>query len=241
MRENKTFYGIGVGPGDPELIPVKSVNILKSVDIIFAASSSKNNHSRAVDIAKSFIPKNTDIKILKFPMTKDEKEKQKAWCYYAKEIISCIKSGKSAAFLTLGDPLIYATYGYIVKNIQIISPEIKIKTIPGITSFQAAAALTNRPLVEGEESLVILSGVEGGQHIHNMSNCADNMVVMKAYKNIKDILKSLSENNLLKTSIGVVNCCMKDEEVIEDIRELEKRKPNYWTLILAKKEKNNEK
>ena len=233
--EDGTLYGIGVGPGDPDLIPVKAVDILKNVDVIFAASSSKNSHSRAVNIARPYIPDSTRLHMLPFPMCKDKAEKAAAWKRHARSILSVLKDGLDAAFLTLGDPLTYATYGYILKSMQALAPDVRMVTVPGISSFQAAAARVNIPLVEGNESLTVVSGVEGGGCIRKLAAGGDNLVIMKAYKNVADITAALVESGRLDTSVGIVNCCLEDEEIIRDLRELSNNPPGYWTLILSKK------
>lgn len=140
-----TFYGIGVGPGDPELIPVKSVHILEKVDVVFTAASTKNDFSRAVEIARTYIPAQTPIKTLSYPMCTDENLKRDAWEAHAQTIIEQLEKGRDVAFLTLGDPLTYSTYGYTVKFVRANRPTVHIKTIPGITSYQAAAASMNLP------------------------------------------------------------------------------------------------
>lgn len=233
-----TLYGIGVGPGDPDLIPMKAVNILRSVDVIFAASSTKNNHSRAVNIARPYIPVSARLYMLPFPMCKDKAEKAAAWKRHAGSILSVLEKGQDAAFLTLGDPLTYATYGYILKSMQALAPYVRMVTVPGISSFQAAAARVNTPLVEGNESLTVVSGIEGGACIRKLAADADNLVIMKAYKNVGDITAALAECGRLKTSVGIVNCCLENEEIIEDVRELSSNPPGYWTLILSKKNGN---
>jgi precorrin-2/cobalt-factor-2 C20-methyltransferase len=232
-----TLFGIGVGPGDPDLIPVKSINILKNVDIIFAASSTKNSHSQAINIAKKHLPGKIPIQILPFPMTKNEEVSKKAWKKNASLIIKSLDSGKDAAFLTLGDPLTYSTYGYILKYIKKLSPDLKIKTIPGITSYQAAAASTNTPLMKGEESLLILSGVDGGNNLRKSKIKPDNIVFMKAYKNAPDIVAAIKEAKMDSLSYGVINCGLSNQEIVPDITEFLDKKPGYWTLIVAKKEK----
>ena len=216
---NGTLFGIGVGPGDPDLIPVKSVNILKKVDIIFAASSTKNNHSQAINIAKKHLPEQTPVQILPFPMTKDIDISQKAWDENAKIIIKALDNGQNAAFLTLGDPLTYSTYGYILKHIKKLSSDLNIKTIPGITSYQAAAASTNIPLMEGEESLLILSGVDGGNNLRKSKIKPDNIVFMKAYKNAPDIVAAIKEAKMENSSYGVINCGLPNQEIVSDITE----------------------
>lgn len=235
-----TLYGIGVGPGDPDLLPLKSVNILKRVAVIFAASSTKNAHSQAVNIARPHIPETSQVRLLPFPMTKDRAEKEACWKTHALTIIGELEQGHDVAFLTLGDSLTYATYGYVLKYVLALAPQAPVVTVPGITAYQAAAARVNRPLVEGEESLLVLSGVEGGDRLRQLSETVDNVVFMKAYRNAGDISDALEEKKMLETSVAVANCCLKNEEVIEDVRTLKDRKPGYWTLILAKKNNNHE-
>lgn len=229
------LYGIGVGPGDPDLIPVKSVKILEKVDLIFAASSSKNNHSQAVNIAAPHIPESSQVIVLPFPMTKDMAAKKQAWEENAATIIAALEKGLHAAFLTLGDTMTYSTCGYIIQAVQKLAPHIEIETIPGITSYQAAAATANTPLMEGEESLLILSGVQGGDNLRKHMNSAENVVFLKAYKNMDDIVASVEEAGLIENSYGIINCSLEDQEIVRDIRELRDRDPRYWTLIVAKK------
>ena len=230
-----TLYGIGVGPGDPDLMPLKSVKIIRQVEVIFAASSTKNTHSQAVSVAAPHIPENSDVRLLPFPMTKDRAEKEACWRTHARTIIAELEKGHDAAFLTLGDSLTYATYGYVLKHVLELAPEAPVVTIPGITAYQAAAARVNRPLVEGEESLLVVSGVEGGHRLRQFSQQVENVVFMKAYRNAADITDALDENHMLDSSVAVANCSLENEEVIEDVRSLRQRKPGYWTLILAKK------
>ncbi|MFO7753064.1 MAG: precorrin-2 C(20)-methyltransferase [Desulfobacteraceae bacterium] len=238
MKEKKgTLYGIGVGPGDPDLIPVKSVKILESVDVVFGASSSKNRFSMAADIAGKFIPENTEMIMLPFPMTKDENAKTRAWDENAEQIVEVLEQGRDAAFLTLGDTLTYSTYGYILRAVQRRAPHLSVVTVPGITSYQAAAARTNTPLMEGEESLLILSGVNGGQHLRTRLDTTENVVFLKAYKHAHDIVAAVDEAGMMENSFGISKCCRADEEVIEDIREFRHREPGYWTLIVAKKKR----
>jgi precorrin-2/cobalt-factor-2 C20-methyltransferase len=117
-----TLYGIGVGPGDPDLIPVKAVKALGGVDIIFAAASTKNPHSQAVEIARPHLPVDVELRLLGFPMTKDAAKKTAAWRAHAETILAELAKGRSAAFLTLGDPLTYATYGYVLTQILLLMP-----------------------------------------------------------------------------------------------------------------------
>lgn len=234
MEKIGKLSGVGVGPGDPELITIKAVRIIKEADIIFTAASSKNKYSLAVEIASPYISSSVEIKKLSFPMTKDEKKTEAAWTENARQIANALKQGKNAVFLTLGDPTTYSTFGYILKKMKCVMPEANIETIPGITSFHAASARLNRILVEGEESLLVTSGAYGGGRIREI-NGVENVAIVKAYKNIKDINKALKETGLGNKSVAVSKCGRENEEIIEDLEQLEKRAPDYWTLILASK------
>ena len=229
-----TLYGIGVGPGDPELIAVKAVNIISKVEIIYTAASSKNEYSLAVEIARPYIPQSTAIQAMSFPMSQDPQAKQRAWQKHAAQVIETLKSGQDAAFLTLGDPSTYSTYGYIVRHIREQWRQAPIVTIPGISSFQAAAAATNRPLVEGDESLLIVSGVDGGERVRTLAKSVENVVCLKAYRNLQSICDALEAAGLAQGSVSVANCGREGEKIYYDLRELADEVPNYWTLIIAK-------
>lgn len=229
------LYGIGVGPGDPELIPLKSIRILQEVNVVFSASSSKNDHSLAVTIAARHLPETADVRLLPFPMTMNRETVEQAWDEHARTVIAVLEQGRDAAFLTLGDSLTYSTFGYLLRTIKKCAPHITVRTIPGITSYQAAAAATNTPLVEGEENLLLLSGVKGGNGLRDKIRHVDNVVFLKAYKNIKDIVASLKEAGQLKSSLAVVRCGFPEQKVYRDVTELVDSAPKYWTLILSKK------
>ena len=234
MKTTGKLFGVGVGPGDPELLTIKAVRVIKEADIIFTAASTKNRYSLAVEIATPYISPSTRIEKLSFPMTKDEKEVETAWVHNAKQIAEQLKKGKNAVFLTLGDPTTYSTFGYILKKMECIMPQADIETIPGITSFHAASARLNKILVEGEESLLITSGAFGGEQIRKNSG-VENVAIVKAYKNIKDINSALKETGFDNKAVAVSKCGRENEQIIKNIHELETKEPDYWTLILASK------
>ncbi len=234
MNKTGKLFGVGVGPGDPELLTMKAVRVIKTADVIFTAASSKNAYSLAVEIAAPYISPDVPVNILSFPMTKDVRTVEAAWIENAQIIADSLKQGLNAVFLTLGDPTTYSTFGYILKKMNCVMPEAEIETIPGITSFHAASARLNRILVEGEESLLLTSGAFGGDRIRNVDG-VENVAIVKAYKNIKDINQALKDTGLYKKSVAVTKCGRDKEEIIQDVGDLENREPDYWTLILASK------
>ncbi len=239
MQDKTTgiLYGLGVGPGDPELITLKAARVLNTADVVFAAASTKNSYSLALSIAKAHIPDLTPVRMLTFPMTHDNSEKEAAWQAHANTIIEELQQGKKAAFITLGDAMTYSTYGYILKYVQEFAPQFPIVSIPGITSYQAAAACLNTPLVEGEDSLMLVSGARGGDRLRECSTKPDAVVFLKAYRNVDDITAAIEETGVYEATVGISNCGHTDQKVIWDIGQLRDRRPDYWTLILAKRKK----
>lgn len=238
-KKTGTLYGIGVGPGDPELITMKAVKILKRVDIVYAAASTKNNHSLAVNIAGAHVPESTTVEMLRFPMTRNKSETRKAWKKHAQTIITELEKGRDAAFLTLGDSMTYSTYGYILRYVLALAPHLEVQTVPGITSYQAAAARLNTPLVEGEETLMVVSGAKGGNRLRDLAGKPENVVFLKAYRNVTDIKAAIDEIGDYPSCVGVKSCGQPNEEIVRDMEELSRCAPDYWTLIIAKQNKKN--
>ena len=239
--ENKKgiLYGLGVGPGDPELITLKAARVLNVVDVVFAAASTKNSYSLALSIAKPHIPDLTEVRMVYFPMSQNETEREKAWTAHARTIVKELEDGKKVAFITLGDSMTYSTYGYVLKHIQEIAPQFPIISVPGITSYQAAAACLNTPLVEGEDSLLLTSGARGGDRLRGFGTKPECVVFLKSYRNVDDIAAAIDEAGVYETAVGVSNCGMKDEQIVRDIQQLCDRRPDYWTLIFAKRKKTH--
>ncbi|MEK6591072.1 MAG: precorrin-2 C(20)-methyltransferase, partial [Nitrospinota bacterium] len=143
------FYGIGVGPGDPELITLKALIILKMVDIIFAPKAKTKEDSLAREIVEKVLDEKLvpawckqgkEFLELEFPMTKNEEDLRERYLKAAGLILQKIREGKQVAYLTIGDPLLYSTYIYLINILKETAPELIVETIPGIPSYSALAA-----------------------------------------------------------------------------------------------------
>ena len=229
-----TLYGIGVGPGDPELITLKALKVLQRVPYIFASCSSKNSYSLALNIVRCHL-NGAGIEHLPFPMTRDPQVLQEAWEKNAARVLEVLDSGADAAFVTLGDPLTYSTFGYLLKTIKRLQPEARVITIPGITSYSAAAALTHTPLTEGEESFSLVSGAQGAARLREVVDKSDNIVMLKTYRNFKEIYRALEELDLLDRAVCISRCGLDGETVVENLRDLKEQSMNYLSMIIIKK------
>jgi precorrin-2/cobalt-factor-2 C20-methyltransferase len=229
-----TLYGIGVGPGDPELITLKALKVLQMVPHIFASCSSKNSYSLALNIVRCHL-NGAGIEHLPFPMTRDPQVLQEAWEKNAIWVLEVLDSGSDAAFVTLGDPLTYSTFGYLLKTLKRLQPEVRVVTIPGITSYSAAAALTHTPLTEGEESFSLVSGAQGAARLREVVDQSDNIVMLKTYRNFPEIYQALEELDLLDRAVCISRCGLDGETVVENLRDLKEQSMNYLSMIIIKK------
>jgi precorrin-2/cobalt-factor-2 C20-methyltransferase len=230
-----TLYGIGVGPGDPDLITLKAANILKRVSVVFAAASTKNDHSLAEKIVTPHLKETVPIVRIKFPMTRDRKKLTHAWQENAEKLINTLIKGQDAALITLGDPMTYSTFGYIMRTIHDKAPYIRIKVIPGITSYQAASASVGWVLAEGEESFTVVSGALGAERLKEVIDHTDNVVILKVYRNYKEIMDTLDQLDLSSRSILISRCGLDGEKIVKNLEKLPDSVPPYLSLLLIRK------
>ncbi|CAK7061389.1 MAG: Cobalt-precorrin-2 C(20)-methyltransferase [Desulfovibrio sp.] len=228
-----TLYGIGVGPGSPDLITLRAVSVLGKVGVVLAASSTKNEYSTALSIARPHLRKGARIVHIAFPMTLDEENLVKAWRENAHTVAAFLENGEDAAFLTLGDPLIYSTFGYIMRTMAALYPHIPVKAVPGVTSFQAAAAETNTVICERYENFLLLPGVMDAEKLEHDLAVADNAVILKAYKTLPNIKNALEREKDCKNALFVSRLGL-DGQTITPLKNAPES-PNYLSLVLATK------
>lgn len=224
------LYGIGTGPGDPELITMKAVRILGTADVVIVPESGSDKGSIALEIADEYISSKAEIITLTFPMVNDEAEKKANRMKNAEVIRGLVESGKTVVFLTLGDPMLYSTYIYMLE--QLVQSGIEIETVPGVTSFCASAAAGNTPLAKQNEELRIVPLSKDTDIARHLKD-GDNVVFMKVSS---DSIRLADE--LIKAD-GIMEClisskCGRDEEFINhDINRLYDGVP-YMTTVMVK-------
>lgn len=228
------FYGIGVGPGDPELLTQRAVRLLKTVPNIFTPQGKGGGEGVALSIIKSVIHETTSIVNLHLPMTQDEERLQTAWRTAAMQVYEVLVQGQDAAFVTIGDCLLFSTYGYLLKSLIEINPEISVESVPGITSFSACASRVNLPLAEGEESLLIVPALREPEELKPLLRQFPNLVLMKVASRFDEIYKVLEEENRLDSSVFIARCGNPEEKIEHDLSQLVGKKLDYLSLLLVK-------
>ena len=228
MKKGK-FYGIGVGVGDPENITIKAVKRLHEVDVIVLPEAKSGEGSTAFNIVKEYVK--TDVKqlFLEFPMIKDVEARKIFRKNNADKISVELENGKNVAFLTIGDPMTYSTYTYVLEH---IADDVEVETIAGITSFNSIAARLNIPLMIGDEDLKVVS-VNRKTDVYKEIENNENLVLMKISRDFEKIKKAIIETGNKENAVIVSDCGKENEVVYWDIEKVEEV-PYFSTMILKR-------
>lgn len=229
MAKKGKLYGIGVGPGDTELLTLKAARILKSVPVVFTPKSSKEKESIALSIVKPILEERDDYKRLMlvtpiFPMIEDKDELEKIWQSASEMIAQYLDSGRDVAFITLGDPSVFSTYAYVQKR---LIDSYEIETVPGITSFTACAAARNKALVEQNQILSIVPKID--ERLGDVLEYSNSVVLMKASRNTSELEATIEKDEREKEIYSVQNCTRENEKIIEGFSN---EKPYLTTTII---------
>ena len=241
MKEKGTFYGIGVGPGDPELITVKALKIIKSCPVI-AAPRTGNGDMVALDIvwrtgilsesAESAEEFDKKILAMDFTMDKDPAKRKENYRKNAEAAARYLDNGQDVAMVTLGDVSLYSTVHYIAD--VLISRGYEIILVPGVPSFSAAAASLAIPLAEMDAPVHIIPSVRNNSD--DYLDLPGTKVLMKAGRHLHRTLDELDRRGLLDVTSLAVNCGMDDEILIKNLGDDEPLPDNtgYFTTVIVR-------
>ena len=223
------LYCVGIGPGDPELLTLKAVRLLKECDVI-AMPKGDNEVMTAKDIIKQVVEiEKKEQLLIHMPMTKDIEVMNMAHQLGADEIIKLLDQGKNVAFITLGCPTVYATCIYVHK--LVLSAGYESELVAGVTSFCAVAAKLNVSLCERSEPLIILPG--SYKESMRFLDEPGNKVLMKSASEIKKVRDELEERGLLNNAAMVERCGLPVEKVYRNLKDIDE-KSSYFSIILVK-------
>ena len=223
-----TLYGLGVGPGDPELLTLKAVRILREADVI-AVPDKGSGEKTAFRIVQEYVADKTILTCVT-PMVRDQAVLDAAHDQIATDICALLEDGKNVAFITLGDPTVYATYMYIHR--RVLSRGYEAVLVPGVPSFCAVAARLNTSLCEQSQRLLIVPASH--KDMEDCLNVDANLVFMKAGREIGALKEKLAEHGLLEHASLVANCGMEGEQVWEHFADMPEN-TGYFSVVLVKK------
>jgi len=229
------LYGIGVGPGDPELITLKGMKILSRCEHIFVPKARLEGDSTALAIASHYVSADSQVHELVFPMVIDQGELSRHWEEAAQSIASVLESGNDACFLTLGDPFLYSTYIYLLRALREKLPGIEVLTVPGITAFSAAAALTEFAVGEGKEWVTIVPAVDDLEVVRDALSRGGTVILMKVGKRLPKVLDLLEAVDVIGDAVFVSRAGQEGQFTETNLGRLRQDKPEggYLSVLLV--------
>ncbi len=241
MSTPKTYgklIGVSLGPGDPELITRRGWAALQSGARWIYPTKKAEEFSYALSIdERGGLAEPTDAVELVFPMTRDAQALGRAWALAATRTVELLAEGRDAVFLVEGDASTFATFGHLARVVRELVPEVEVETIPGVSSFAAAAATTGLPLAEEDETLAIIPTAYGIAVIDHLLDDFDTLILLKVKPLLDDVLDLLERRGLLATSCFIEKVGSPDERIVHDLATLRDTSVNYLSLLLVRNPK----
>ena len=241
---NFTLHCVGCGPGDPDLLTLKAINIIKNADVIYTPTARENKPSVALSIVEKFLAKETEIRQLIFPMVKDYEKLREHWKSNAKEIADAVRIGKKAVYLTVGDPSLYSTWIYIHKEMCKTHKDIEIEIVPGITSIFSFSAEIKTPIGEGEEIIGIIPACYNLDRLKIAAECCDTLVFLKDGRYFNNVIDILMESSFPEDSdifiaedVSTDNETLQKRKLVDVAKNKNENNDKYFSIMIAKKKK----
>lgn len=224
------FYGVSVGPGDPELMTLKAVRCIEQCPVL-AAPQTAAGRMLALDIAKGAVDVSGKIILpLHFAMSRDSEVLKASHAAAADAVRAHLDAGQDVAMLNLGDVSVYATYGYLEEILK--EQGYETHRIAGVPSFCAAAARLGCSLTGGMEQPLTIAP---GRHADEVLEAPGTKVLMKTGRQLPRTLEALARHGLLEKSAMVCNCGLEDEAVFPSLAGYDPAQDaGYFATILVK-------
>ena len=207
----RTLHGVGVGPGDPELVTVKAVRVLREADVVVVPVADTGEEGRAERIVRANVDR--QVQRLVFALT-DESSRDAAWDAAGAAVAAAYDGGASSvAFATIGDPNVYSTFTYLAHTLRAIKPDVEVRTVPGITAMQALAASSGTVLVEGNESLALTPITAGVDRLRGALETHDTVVAYKGGRLMPALLGELRAAGRLDDAVFGAALGLPEEDI----------------------------
>jgi precorrin-2/cobalt-factor-2 C20-methyltransferase len=206
------FYLVGVGPGAPDLLTLRAASIIRSCDVLIAPRAETSAESLALQVAAECIDRQEIIEQI-YPMARDQQQTESCWARVADIVVERCQCGQSVAHLTIGDPLLYSTAGYVIDQVTGRIPDDHWHVIPGVAAFQAAAAAVRRTVTRQNDRLMLMPATNIAAVKAALGVC-ETLVLYKVGPRLKQLTALLEEQNLAAQSDLVCHASQPGEETV---------------------------
>ena len=235
MATPGAFYGVGVGPGDPELLTVRAQRLLERVGVVCFTRLDNGAPSFALEAVRQLL--STGAEMLPITIPSDSSPvPHETWHEAANRIGARLREGRDVAFITEGDPMLYSEFPHLIEHVRDENIEgLSVEVVPGVPSVMAAAASSGVPLVGQGQRLAILPAVYGIDDLREASRSYDTIVLMDINPSLMSELAHLESLGLAGHAIYVRQASTASERVIHDISKLTDEDYDYFSLLIIKR------
>ena len=231
-----SFYGVGVGPGDPELLTIKAQKTLQKVAVISFTQLDDGKESYALSVVRGVLEAaKPEFLAITIPSDDETPVSPQTWTDAAAEIAGHLSQGKDVAFITEGDPMLYSEFFQVLGSVKSVVPDLEFEIIPGVSSVMAAAASSGMPLVTHGQRLTILPQVYGIDDLREAITNSDTTVLMEVDRDLLQALANLEKLGLTGKATYVRQASTSRENVVEDISKLEAEDLDYFSLLIIRR------
>ncbi len=224
------LYGVGVGPGDPELLTVKAWRLISGASTI-AYLCANGGQSTALHIAQPFLPDSYTSIAIDMPMRVEREPAQAAYDQGCEKISKVLHGGSDVIFLCEGDPFFYGSFMYVFER---LIKNHKVMVVPGVTSISAASAQLQRPLVERDEVLKVLPATMPAENLKSELATASAAAIVKVGRHIDKVKAVLSELDLLDKATAIEHAT-RPNQIIRSLNEIKSNTLPYFTTIIVRR------
>lgn len=233
-KEHGRLIGVGVGPGDPELITLKAIRIIENAEII-AYPKAENKNSMAKEIVQKYINENAEEIIMEIPMKPQTHHAQKIYDKYAKKIKQILKQGKNVVAICEGDPFFYGSFMYLYQR---ISKKYICEVVPGVASVMASACVSGTPLVEKNQILSIVPATQNETIIRKYLKENNCVVFVKIGRHLEKVRKIIEQEKRIQNATYIERVGLKEQKImkLENTKQNEKHAgvhKEYFSIIIV--------
>lgn len=227
-----TFHGVGVGPGDPELITRKAARILAEVEWIFFPSGPRSSFARRI-VEPLGLPADK-FRQVSLCMSRQRRSDQETYRRLADEIAAELRQGKSAAWISEGDPLFYSTFLHLLEEMRGRYPEVKIEIVPGVTSMQAAAGRAGVPIAHLDENVAVVPAVYGLERLPELVAGFATVFLVKVHSSIDVLIEKLAAIPRPVHAVYLEKVGTPQERIVTDLQTLRGQELSYFSLVILR-------
>ncbi len=241
MTTYGTLYGVGVGPGAPDLLTLRALELLRRTPVLALPRSSDHGASMAWQIVRPTLGliAGQERLFLTFPMSKDPDRLRPAWDRAFTAIGAHLEAGRDVVFATEGDPSLFSSFIYLAQEAPRRWPGIRVEIVPGVTSITAVPAVTGIPLADGQERIAIVPSTYGLADLADLLVRFDTVVLMKLGGELPHIIATLERAGLLDRAVYVSRATMPDQRIERDLRAVTAARGDCFAMVVVSRKEHS--